>query len=184
MITKAEIIEQPYSGQFKERVYDISNKSNSQDWTWIKFEDENTNEWCGQFRGAQRAVALSKKHNQILVATSDYLFQIDCVSSEVTEYESIDETQKIYQDLTVTPTGDFIIADYYNIEKTGATIKDRQLLVSPIKMDMIKFNDWSENILSISCEDLGIVDSKVELELDANSFKINILSRTYSRTLF
>ncbi|MFJ7951768.1 hypothetical protein ACIQZG_09600 [Lysinibacillus sp. NPDC096418] len=74
MITKAEIIKQPYSGQFKERIYDISNKSNSQDWTWIKFEDKNTNEWCGQFRGAQRAVALSKKYNQILVATSDYLF--------------------------------------------------------------------------------------------------------------
>ncbi|MEK4092060.1 hypothetical protein [Viridibacillus sp. FSL H8-0110] len=126
LITKAEIIEQPYSGQFKERIYDISNQWNSQDWTWIKFEDENYYEWCGQFRGAQRAVALSSKHNQTLVATSDYLFQIDCVSGELTEFKSIDETQTIYQDLTVTPFGDFIIADYYNIELIGETIKDRQ----------------------------------------------------------
>ncbi|MBK3496125.1 hypothetical protein JFL43_14910 [Viridibacillus sp. YIM B01967] len=175
MITKAEIIEQPYSGQFKERIYDISNPWNSQDWTWIKFEDENYNEWCGQFRGAQQAVALSSKHNKVLVATFDYLFQIDCVSGEMTEYESINT----YQDLTVTPFGDFIITDYYNIEIIGKTINDRQLLYIPIAIDMIKFNGWSENTLSISCEELGIVDSKIELELDVTTFEINILSRIY-----
>ncbi|MGE7835447.1 hypothetical protein [Viridibacillus arvi] len=179
MITNAEIIEQPYSGHFKERIYDISNQWNSQDWTWIKFEEENYNEWCGQFRGAQRAVALSRKHNQTLVATSDFLFQIDCASGELTEFMSRDETETIYQDLTVTPFGDFIIADYHNIEIIGETINDRQLLYIPIAIDMIKFNGWSENKLSISCEDLGISDSKIELELDATTFEINVLSRIY-----
>lgn len=177
LITKAEIIEQPYSGQFKERIYDISNPWNSQDWTWIKFKDENYNEWCGQFRGAQQAVALSSKHNKVLVATFDYLYEIDCVSGEITDYESTNT----YQDLTVTPFGDFIIADYYNIEKIGETINNRQLLASPIKMDTIKFNGWSENKLSISCEELGIVDSKIELELDAMTLELSILSRIYKK---
>lgn len=175
MITKAKIIEQPYSGQFKERIYDIPNAWNSQEWTWIKFEDENYNEWCGQFRGAQQAVALSSNHNKILVATFDYLYLIDCVSGEMTDYEPTNT----YKDLTVTPFGDFIIADYYHIEIIRGIINDRQLLDIPIKMDMIKFNGWSENKLSISCEELGVVGSKIELELDAMAFEINILSRIY-----
>ncbi|MFJ7738835.1 hypothetical protein ACIQ2D_21240 [Lysinibacillus sp. NPDC097287] len=179
LICNAEIIEQPYSGQFEERIYDISNPSNSQDWTWIKFEDEHYHEWCGQFRGAPQAVALSSKYNKVLVVTSDYLFQIDCVSGEITDFESIVETQNIYQDLTVTPFGDFIIADYYNIEKIGETIHNRQPLASPIEMDMIKFNGWSESKLSIICEEFLIEDSEVVLELDAKRFEISIRSTQY-----
>lgn len=168
LITKAEIIEQPYSGQFKERIYDIPNTRNSQDWTWIKFGDENYNEWCGQFGGELQAVALSSKHNKFLVVTFDYLFEIDCVSGEMTDYEPTNT----YKDLTVTPFGDFIIADYYNIAIIRGAIKDRYFLDIPIQMDMIKLNGWSESKLSISCEELGVADSKVELELDAKTFEI------------
>ncbi|MFB3165508.1 hypothetical protein ABLO26_29595 [Neobacillus sp. 179-J 1A1 HS] len=64
------------------------------------------NEWCGEFRGPPRDVAVSTKYKIVLVLTSDYLFQVDCESGELTEYES--EPQ--YQCLTVTPSGDFIIA--------------------------------------------------------------------------
>ncbi|MGE7924888.1 hypothetical protein ACQKND_17135 [Viridibacillus arvi] len=100
-------------------------------------------------------------------------------SGELTEFKSSDETETIYQDLTVTPFGDFIIADYYNIEIIGETTNDRQLIYTPIAIDMIKFNGWSENKLSISCEELGIPDSKIALELDATTFEINVLSRIY-----
>ncbi|PGY04904.1 hypothetical protein [Bacillus sp. AFS031507] len=114
MITKAEIINQPFSGQYKERIYDITSSSwNSPNWTWVKFEDEDFNEWCGEFRGSPRDIAVSKKYKTVLVLTSDYLFQVDSDSGELTEYES----QPQYQCLTVTPSGDFIIADYYSIEK-------------------------------------------------------------------
>jgi hypothetical protein len=115
VINKADIINQPYSGQYKERIYDISSSWNSLNWTWVKFEDEDFNEWCGEFRGSPRAVALSKKHNKVLVLTSDYLFHVDCDNGELIEYES----QPQYQCLTVTPSGDFIIADYYSIEKSN-----------------------------------------------------------------
>lgn len=40
VITNAEIIDQPFSGQYKERIYDVTSPWNSQDWTWVKFEDE------------------------------------------------------------------------------------------------------------------------------------------------
>jgi len=44
MIIKAEIIDQPYSGQYKEKIYDISSQWNSQMWTWVKFFDEDYTE--------------------------------------------------------------------------------------------------------------------------------------------
>ncbi len=168
MITKAEIINQPYSGQYREIIYDISSPWNSQSWTWIKFEDGDFNEWCGEFRGFPRAVALSKKFNIVLVLTSDYLFQIDCQSGELTNYEP----QPQYQSLTVTPSGVFIIADYYDIEKIESTFEDKIMLESPIKMDSIKFGRWSKNKLSITCDEFLNWDNHVELELDGDTLEI------------
>ncbi|HWI48064.1 MAG TPA: hypothetical protein VNU45_07580, partial [Rummeliibacillus sp.] len=118
MIIKVEIKDQPISGQFEEKIYDISNPT-TQEWTWVKFEDENYHEWYGQFRGLPKSIALSTKYNIVLVLTSDYLIELDCKNGEMTAFESINEEQKIYQDLTVTPDGDFIIPDYYTIEKIG-----------------------------------------------------------------
>ncbi|MEH7347040.1 hypothetical protein V7122_24715 [Bacillus sp. JJ1532] len=47
MIVKVKVINQPLSGEYKERVYDISSPWNSQSWSWIKFTNENSTEWCG-----------------------------------------------------------------------------------------------------------------------------------------
>lgn len=63
MIIEAEIIDQPYSGQYEERIYDISSPWNSQNWTWVKFLNDDFIEWCGEFRGLPRNVAISKKYN-------------------------------------------------------------------------------------------------------------------------
>lgn len=111
LIIEAEIIDQPHSGQYKEKIYDISSPWNSQNWTWIKFINEDFTEWCGEFRGLARNISISRKYNQVLLLTSDYLFQLDCLNSEIIKYEP----QPQYQDLTVTPLGDFLLADYYNI---------------------------------------------------------------------
>ncbi|WP_368657069.1 hypothetical protein AB3Z07_13585 [Metabacillus halosaccharovorans] len=170
MITKAEIINQPYSGQYKERIYDITSPWNSQNWSWVKFEDEYFNEWCGEFRGSPRAVARSNKHKKVLVLTSDYLFQVDCVSEELTEYES----QPQYQCLTVSPSGDFIISDYYSIEKIELTLNDKRKLESPIKMDSITFHGWSKIKLLIKCDEFLNWSKHVDLELDGDTLEINI----------
>ncbi|MGM9988654.1 MAG: hypothetical protein ACI35O_15730 [Bacillaceae bacterium] len=170
MITKADIIDLPYSGQYRERIYDIASSWNSPNWTWVKFEDEYFNEWCGAFRGSPREIAISKKHDKVLVLTSDYLFEIDCNSEELTDYES----QPQYQCITVTPSGDFIIADYYAIEKIESTLKDKRLLESPIKMDIIKFNGWTNNKLLITCDEFLNWSNHVELELDGDTLEITI----------
>ncbi|WP_096272154.1 hypothetical protein [Paucisalibacillus globulus] len=170
MIIKAEIINQPYSGQFKEKIYDISTPWNSQNWTWVKFEDEDYHEWCGVFRGYPRAVALSKKYNKVLVLTSDHLFQVDCYSRELFDYES----QTPYQCLTVTPSGDFIIADYYDIQKIESTLKVKSPINSPIKMDKIEFLGWVSNKLLIRCDEFLNWDNHVVLELCGDTYEITL----------
>jgi hypothetical protein len=40
MVIDADIINQPYSGQYKERVYDNDSPWNSQGWTWVKFTND------------------------------------------------------------------------------------------------------------------------------------------------
>jgi hypothetical protein len=170
MIVKAEIINQPYSGQFNERVYDIQSRWNSQDWTWVKFVENDFTEWCGEFRGQARGIALSAKYNIVLVLTSDYLYQLDCISGDIMEYES----QSQYQSLTVSPSGDFILADYYSIEIIESILKEKKTIESPIEMDLIKFLRWTNNKLSITCKEFLNWDNDVVLELDGFSFEIII----------
>ena len=45
---------------------------------------------------------------------------------------------------------------------------------SPIKMDMIKFEMWSDNELSITCDEFLNWDNHVELELDSETLEITI----------
>lgn len=132
MIDKAEIINQPYPGEFKERIYDHQSPWNSQSWTWIKFLNEDFSEWCGEFRGQPKHVAISRKYNVVLVLTSDYLFQLDRDNGDIMEIE--DRPQ--YKELTSTPSGNFILADLYNIEFIESTIKNKKMIESPVKMDI------------------------------------------------
>lgn len=59
------------------------------------------------------------------------------------------EEQPQYQSLIVTPSGDFIAADYYDIKLIKTTIRGMKLLNSTIKMDMIKLCKWDNNKLLI-----------------------------------
>lgn len=149
MIIKAELINQPYSGEFNEKIYDISSTRNSQNWTWVKFTNQDLTEWCGNFRGYPRGIGLSREHNCVLILTSDYLYNIDCLDGQLIEYEE----QPQYQCLTVSPSGDFIVADFYEIQIIKTSLGDRIKVDSPIKMDQIKFHSWSNHNLSITCDE-------------------------------
>ena len=170
MIVKAEIINQPTSGEYKERIFDIASPWNSQNWSWIKFTNENKTEWCGHFRGFPKGVAISSKINAVFVLTSDYLFKLTTNNGELIEYEE----QPQYHNLTVSPLGDFILADYYNIEVIDSTLDERVTLMTPIKMDNIKFQKWQNNKLLITGEEFMNWDNNVDLELDGKTYAITV----------
>ncbi|WP_193477855.1 hypothetical protein [Flavobacterium tibetense] len=171
MIIEAELISQPYSGEYSERVYDNESVWNSQSWTYVKFTDEDCFEWCGQFRGSPKKVAISKPNNTILVLTSDYLFQIDLQTGNLTDLEN----QPLYKNLTVAPNGDFILADNSNFEKITTFIKVKEPIESPIEMDMIEFQKWNNTKLEFICEEFLNWERHLSMIYDSETNKIEII---------
>jgi hypothetical protein len=170
MIVKGEIINQPYSGQFDERIYDNASPWNSQGWTWIKFVNDDFTEWVGQFRGHPREVSASEKLRQTIVLTSDYVFRLDNQTGDVLEIEH----QPQYHSLTTAPDGTFIFADYYNIERLRDGLKNMEVIKGPIEMDMIKFSGWTEDKLLFTCDEFTNWDRHLEMELDSKDWTIKI----------
>ena len=162
MISKAEYIQQPYSGEYFEKIYDIKSSWNSSDWTWIKFTEENE-VWCGEFRGKYRGVSYSEKLGIIVVLTSDYMYVLDINSGEIMEYHS----QPAYVDITTSPFGEILVTDGYGIEMfTNNSIKDMENIVIPINPDNLRFVEWRENILKIYCFEFLSWGKEVKLYLD------------------
>lgn len=170
MIIEVEIISQPYSGEYTERIYDNESAWNSQSWTFIKFTNADYSEWCGQFRGFPRQVAISTFKNIILVLTSDYLYQLDRETGNLTDFED----QPQYQNLTVAPNGDFILADYYNFEKVTTSIKQKKSIESPIQMDIIEFKNWENSKLEFTCDEFLNWDRHLVMTYDNQTNKIEI----------
>lgn len=170
MIIEAEIISQPYSGEYSERIYDNESPWNSQSWTFIKFINDDYLQWCGQFRGFPMQVAISKTRDIVLILTSDYLYQLDRQTGNLTDLEG----QSKYQNLTVTPNGDFILSDYYDFEKVTASIKDKEPINSPVQMDMIKFKGWDNSKLEFTCDEFSNWDRHLTMTYDCQANKIEI----------
>ncbi len=174
MIIEAEIISQPYSGEYTERIYDNESAWNSQSWAFIKFTNDDYSEWCGQFRGFPRQVGVSKFRDIVLVLTSDYLFQLDRKTGNLKELED----QPQYQNLTTTPNGDFILADYYNFEKVTTSIKQREPIESPIQMDIIEFKKWDNEKLEFTCDEFLNWDRHLTMTYNSETNKIEIKNAT------
>lgn len=170
MIKKAEIVNQPYAEEFSERIYDNESPWNSASWTWIKFTNSEYNEWIGQFRGSSREVAVSEIKNETLVLTSDYLFRLENINGNLIEFED----QPQYHNLTTSPTGDFILADYYNVNVIEKELSELVNISSPIEMDMIKFKKWNDRKLEFTCDEFTNWDRHLVMELDADKLSIEI----------
>jgi hypothetical protein len=172
MIIEAEIISQPYSGEYKEKIYDCETGWKSQSWTFIKFTNEDNSEWCGHFRGFPRDVAVSKIHNIVLVLTSDCLYQLDRETGDLLEFEA----QPQYQSLTVAPEGHFVLADFYILEKVTTSIKSKEQAESPIRMDTIKFEKWHNGKLEFTCDEFLNWDRHLTMSYDSQTNKIEIMA--------
>ena len=167
---KAEIINKSYSGEYEERIYDNESVWNSQSWTWVKLTNNNL-EIVGKFRGSPTEVKSSELTNEIVVLTSDYIYRLEGTNFNIIETE--DNPQ--YFDLEVSPQGDFIFHDYYNVYKMNGGFSKMINLESPFQMDDIRFIKWKNNKLYFQCEELGNWKKKETLELDTTLWKIQVI---------
>lgn len=174
MVIEIEQIHLPKSGKYKEVIYDIKSTWNSQKWTWLKFTDDNYNEWCCEFRGEYRGHGLSNRDKCIYILTSDYLYLLDIVDGKLVKYEDRPE----YQELTVSPLGDCIVASYYHLEVIDNNLNSILNIESMVPLDMIIFSEWIDNILLIHAYEFCNWDNHMKLSLDADIFELKIISET------
>jgi hypothetical protein len=106
--------------------------------------------------------------------TSDYLFQLDSQAGNLTDFE--DEPQ--YQNMTVAPNGDFILADSYNFEKVTTSIKQKTSIESPIQMDFIEFKNWEKSRLEFTCDEFLNWDRHLTMIYESETNKIEIKNAT------
>lgn len=169
MIIEGQIINRPYSGEYEERIYDNNSPWNSQGWTYIKFTNDDYSEWCGVFRGFPKAVSISSIKNIILVLTSDYLYQLSINGDQLDL-----EEQSQYRNLTVTPLGDFILADYYYVIRIINSIQHQEKISSPIEMDNIRFKTWNGPILEFTCDEFCNWNRHLNMIYNSETNKIEI----------
>lgn len=169
MITQGQMINQPLSGTYKEYVFNASESTNQ--WTWVKFQDEVYNEMVGQFPGAPNQVALSLKHPVFYVLTDAFLFEIH--RDNLTHYTAYDfwELGTTFKNVTFTPEGMPIFSDDYTIFTFKESFETRNELPLPLELDMIQFGEWTGHLLTIDAE-VFIEGQPVRLLLDASTFQI------------
>lgn len=173
MIIKGEAIEQPQSGTYDEKIYDPPSNWKSGDWTYIKFEEENSIEWCGVFRGRLRGLAITDRSPFFLLLTSDFLYKIDRLQGKIVEYEA----QPFYKQLTVSSTGQFVLASSYDIDVIEPDLSMIYEIISPMSIDLIQFENWVDDKLLISCQELLNWDNKVYLILDTQRLTLRRLEK-------
>ena len=88
--------------------------------------------------------------------------------AEIIEYEA----QPQYNDITVTPDDDFLVASYYDIEIIKEFLQDRETLERPFEMDMIKFHEWDGSRLKVSCYKFLDWNERVEFFLDMDVLEV------------
>ena len=167
---KAKIINQPYSGEYEEIIYELESSWNSQSWTWIKFSDKKGVEKVGQFRGMPINVKVSTQKNEIIILTSDYIFRLNATDLNIIETES----QLEYQDVEISPNGIFIFHNYYEIQKMENSLSEMEEIKSPFKMDDIRFIKWNDNNLIFTCEEFTNWSRHETMELNTSEWEIEI----------
>lgn len=168
MICKVTHIEQPYSGEYEEKIYDIESPWNSSDWSWVKFE-ENLFAWCGEFRGKYRGAVFSEKIGIVVVLTSDYMYILDIDTKELIDYER----QPSYVDITCTPMKDILLSDGYGLSIfKGKNIANIEPIVLPVNADFLKFIKYDGKILIMNCEEFCNWSNRIILLLDCESLTV------------
>jgi hypothetical protein len=147
---KAERINQPTSGKYEEKVFDLNTEWKSQNWSWIKFTTEYEIEWIGVFRGEFENLAIAEKINQVAILTSGGLYILDIEQRETLYFEK--ETE--FKGLAEIPTKDkFIIAEYQRIGIIDKNFEKKYINLE-YEIENIVFGKYENKRLKVNFEKL------------------------------
>ena len=171
MIIGAEIITQPYSGEYREFLYDIPHITwKSGYWGWVKFINQDYSEWCGEFRGVILGVEMSERFNSVLILTTDYLYMTDKQSGEVIDVHEDHE----YTQITTSPSEEYVLASSDEIVVIKDSIKSSTNIELPFGICSIKFLRWHDYQLIMTVEDYLQTGSFLKASLDSKIYKMEL----------
>ncbi|WP_195987575.1 hypothetical protein [Clostridium sp. D53t1_180928_C8] len=174
MIIGAEIIGQPYSGEYKEVIYDIPCIHwKSEYWGWVRFTNQDYSEWCGDFRGKILGVEMSKRFNSILILTTDCLFVLDKTTGELID----NNVRPEYEQLTLSPLEEYILVSYGEILIIKDSTNDLVKVNIPSNVYSVKFLEWQGHNLILKFEDCNGIDMYSNVSLDSKTYEI-VLNNT------
>ncbi|UQW96963.1 hypothetical protein M2M59_13625 [Rummeliibacillus sp. G93] len=175
MLLSATITKQPISGKYPEQIF-VAPFSTAE-WTWVKFEDENYNEFYGQFQGKPNTVALSPKNKFCYVLTDTFLYEIDCET--LSNYQVLDFCERglSITNVTFSPDGKPLFSDYYTIFTITKSIdelvqrENSKLIENSIPVGYIQFNNWEGHLLHINAETF-LEGQPIKLIFNATTMRI------------
>ena len=158
MLLTAQITEPPISGTYPEKIYDAP--FSTEDWAWVKFEDENYEAFYGQFRGKPRMVAISTENQFCYVLTDTFLYELNRENPSNFQVRDFDDTFRTIRNVTLSPDGKLILSDYYTIftldspicHLPGQLVDAFVEIENPFNVDYIEFNAWKDHLLYISAQ--------------------------------
>ena len=174
MIIYIENIDAPNSGEYEEIVYDIQTLWRSQEWTWLKFMNDEYYEWCCEFRGDYRGHGISNRDDVIYVLTSNYLYLLKLDDGSMIKY--IDRPE--YRNLTVAPDGTCVVANDYHLSIVNNNGIETETIETPIPLDTVSFTEWKENNMIMYATEFLNWDNFVTLKLISPNFDVEIIKQT------
>lgn len=173
MIISARNINLPYSGIYKERIYDDNEilHFGMQEWCFVEFTNEDASLWCGHFRGVFQDLTISQTNDFLLILTSAYFYKLDKNTGDLMAWAE----NPMYHCLAFTPDENILISDGYNLEKLMNNLEEIISIESPIPMENIVFKGWEGSVLKFECDEFLNWDNHLEMAYDHSTHQIFII---------
>ena len=151
---KAELTYQPESGAFEEVRFEQSTVWNSQVFSWVKFEDQEHQDWFGSFRGqALGYLAICELTGKVMIPTEDGTYLVNIKSRQLVKFYGVEHQISF---VISAPYGrTFILASHSELYRTN---EENELIHIPcqLNMDLIKLKSISGEKVEFEFEEIGI----------------------------
>lgn len=151
---KAELTYQPESGAFEEVHFEQSTLWNSQVFSWVKFEDQEHQDWFGSFRGQTLGhLAISELTGNVMIPTEDGTYLVNINSRQLVKFYGVEH--QIRNVITAPNDRTFVLASHSELYRTN---EEDELIHIPcqLNMDLIKLKSISGDKVEFEFEEIGI----------------------------
>jgi hypothetical protein len=166
---KAELTHQPESGAFEEFHFEHPTVWNSQVFSWVKFKDQEDQDWFGSFRGESLGhLAISELTGTVMIPTKDGTYLLDINSRQLLNFYGVEHQ---IRSVITAPSGRiFILASYSELYRTS---DEHKLIHLPCQLNMafIKLKLISGNNVEFEFEENGVWN-KTQGILNTETWKV------------